>query len=341
MKKIIVGIPSLNSAETIGFVTKQIADGLLKYFLKYKKDYQTEIVNIDGGSTDKTSKIFLDTNTKGIEKISLKEPKPHGKGQAQKMLFKIIQKEKAIAGATLDSDLKSITPKWIKGMLEPILTKNFDYVTPLYLRHKYDGTITNTIAYPLTTALYGKEIRQPIGGDFAFSGKLVKYWLSQEIPHDFGIDIFMTTTALVEDFKICQVYLGPKIHDPKDPHELTSMFVEVTNELFKLARTYKNKWLKITKIQKVPIFGQKSSQKPPKVQIDLKKLKKYDRISKDAWVKTVYGFLISERPVEKLIPYYLRAVASLIFDNWKPDDLIKEFLKQKPYEVMKVEGMKE
>ena len=40
------------------------------------------------------------------------------------------------------------------------------------MRHKYDGTITNTIVYPLTRALYGKRIRQPIGGDFGFSGRL-------------------------------------------------------------------------------------------------------------------------------------------------------------------------
>jgi len=26
----------------------------------------------------------------------------------------------------------------------------YDYVTPLYARHKYDGTITNTVTYPVT-----------------------------------------------------------------------------------------------------------------------------------------------------------------------------------------------
>ena len=53
-----------------------------------------------------------------------------------------------------------------------MLHDGFDYVAPLYLRHKYDGTITNSIVYPLTRALYGREVRQPIGGDFGFSGRL-------------------------------------------------------------------------------------------------------------------------------------------------------------------------
>ena len=59
----------------------------------------------------------------------------------------------------------------------PILKGGYDYVAPLYARHKYDGTITNTVTYPLTRALYGLRIRQPIGGDFGVSGDLVRHYL--------------------------------------------------------------------------------------------------------------------------------------------------------------------
>ena len=46
-------------------------------------------------------------------------------------------------------------------------------MSPSYFRHKYDGTITSSIVYPLMRALYGKRIRQPIGSDCGFSGRLV------------------------------------------------------------------------------------------------------------------------------------------------------------------------
>ena len=36
--------------------------------------------------------------------------------------------------------------------------------------------ITNFICYPLTTALYGQRIRQPTGGDFAFSNELARHY---------------------------------------------------------------------------------------------------------------------------------------------------------------------
>ena len=33
----------------------------------------------------------------------------------------------------------------------------------------------------------------------------------------FGIDIWMTTSALTGGFAVCQARLGAKVHDPKDP----------------------------------------------------------------------------------------------------------------------------
>jgi len=62
----------------------------------------------------------------------------------------------------VDSDLRSITPEWVELLAGPILIKGYDYVAPHYLRHKYDGTITNSVVYPLTRALYGKRVRQPL-----------------------------------------------------------------------------------------------------------------------------------------------------------------------------------
>ena len=117
---------------------------------------------------------------------------------------------------------------------------------PLYHRHKYDGTITNSIVYPLTRALYGKSVRQPIGGDFGFSGKLAKFYLEQDVWETdvarFGIDIWMTTTAIANGFKVAQSFLGAKIHDAKDPGaDLTAMLYQVVGATFDLMETYQRR----------------------------------------------------------------------------------------------------
>jgi len=51
---------------------------------------------------------------------------------------------KAQAVVVVDADLKSITPEWIQYLGEPLFSR-FNYVCPISVRHKYDGSITNPI----------------------------------------------------------------------------------------------------------------------------------------------------------------------------------------------------
>ena len=141
-----------------------------------------------------------------------------------------------------------------------MLESGFDYVAPLYHRHKYDGTITNSIIYPLTRALYGKRVRQPIGGDFGFSGRMAAVYLSKDVwgtdVARYGIDIWMTTTAIADGFRVCQAFLGAKIHDPKDPGaDLSAMLHQVVGATFGLMETYSNVWKGSNKSGPVPTFG--------------------------------------------------------------------------------------
>jgi hypothetical protein len=177
----------------------------------------------------------------------------------------------------VDSDLRSITPEWIELLIKPVLEHNFDYVTPLYQRHKYDGTITNSIIYPLTRALYGKRVRQPIGGDFGFSGQLLKFLLSKDVWQTdiarYGIDIWMTTEALANGYKIAQAFLGAKIHDPKDPgSDLSAMLAQVVGSTFSLMEAYKDVWKNIQGSEQIPSFGFYYAVQPENVRVNVERM---------------------------------------------------------------------
>lgn len=265
---IIVGIPSFNNARTIGHVVRAVQGGLAKYF----PDYKAVIVNSDGGSSDGTSDvvhsssiddfnaILLHHRVSPISKIAFPYSGIPGKGSAFRTIFEIAEVLGAKACAVVDSDLRSITPEWIELLVTPILKGGYDYVSPLYHRHKFDGTITNSIVYPLTRALYGRRVRQPIGGDFGFSGSLAQYYLTKDVWHTdvarFGIDIWMTTTAIANGFKVTQSFLGAKIHDAKDPGaDLSSMLYQVVSATFELMETYSEVWMPIRGTEPVPAFG--------------------------------------------------------------------------------------
>lgn len=281
---IVVGIPSFNNAQTIGHVVKAVQAGLKKYF----PDRKALIINSDGGSRDGTQKVVentsLDDSTlillkhrvNPFHKISITYEGIPGKGSAFKTIFDIAKNIGAKYCAVVDADLRSITPEWIELLIKPQI-EGYDFVAPLYLRHKFDGTITNSIIYPLTRALYGKKIRQPIGGEFGFSGKLANFYSKQEVWETdvarFGIDIWMTTTAIANNFKVCQAFLGAKIHSPKDPSsDLTSMFYQVISSAFNLMIQYFDFWKNVSKTEEVPTLGFKFSVGLEPVDVNLERM---------------------------------------------------------------------
>ncbi len=241
-------------------------------FAKYFPDHNAILINSDGGSTDGTLEIvektaiddfqplLIDQRQNLLSKIATPYHGIPGKGSAFRTIFQVAKELKVKACAVVDSDLRSITPEWIDLLIRPVLNRDFDFVTPYYLRHKYDGTITNSIVYPVTRALYGRHIRQPIGGDFGFSGKLAEFFLTKDVWGSdvarFGIDIWMTTTAVANDFKVCQSFLGAKIHAAKDPSaDLSAMLTQVVSSLFMLMEEYRHIWQEVKTTSPVPLFG--------------------------------------------------------------------------------------
>jgi len=227
---IMVGIPSFKNAATIGYVVRAAQAGLVQYF----PDLRPVVVNSDAGSPDGTQRVVVETEPpEYVERILLVRPKNKlarvsltypeidgvgGKGAALRTIFEIAAALEVEALVVVDSDLRSIGPEWIELLAGPILKGGYDFVAPLYARHKHDGTITNNVTYPLTRALYGLRIRQPIGGDFGVSGDLVRHYLeaghwTPEVSR-FGIDVWMTTLAVTGGFAVCQARLGAKVHDP-------------------------------------------------------------------------------------------------------------------------------
>lgn len=282
---ILVGIPSYNNARTIGHVVRAAQVGIAKYFPEAK----AVIVNSDGGSNDDTSEVVRQAMVKDfdslmipqrvstIEKIVTPYHGIPGKGSAFRTIFDIAKELKVKACAVVDSDLRSITPEWIDLLIRPVLDRGYDFVAPYYLRHKFDGTITNSIVYPITRALYGLSVRQPIGGDFGFSGDLAEYYLTKDVWESdiarFGIDIWMTTTAIANGFRVCQTFLGAKIHDAKDPGaDLSEMLHQVVSAVFELMETYPDVWKNVSGSRTPELFGFRYSVGLEPIHVDIERM---------------------------------------------------------------------
>ncbi|MER3456575.1 MAG: glycosyl transferase family 2 [candidate division GAL15 bacterium] len=271
---LVVGIPSFNNAATVGHVVRTAAEGVVRHF----PGVAAVVVNADGGSADGTREVVSSTPVPDPVRVvcTVYEGIP-GKGSAVRAILEAVQTLQARCCVLLDADVRSVQPWWVHRLAGPVLSGQADYVAPVYVRHKNDGTITNHLAYPMTRALYGVRIRQPIGGDFGLSGPLAARLLAKPVWESdvarFGVDIWMTTTAVCEGFRAVQAHLGAKVHDPRDPAgALGPMFQQVVGTLFSLLAVYPARWRQVQGSRPVPEVGLPVDAQPEPVSISISAL---------------------------------------------------------------------
>ncbi|MCS7234969.1 MAG: glycosyltransferase [Armatimonadota bacterium] len=266
---LVVGVPSFNNVGTVAHVVQTVAEGVVSYF----PGLRAVILNADGGSTDGTPDAATSVRVPDpVRVVCTPYEGIRGKGSAVRAVLEAVQRVGARCCVLVDADLRSVEPWWVARLAGPVLAGEADYVAPLYVRHKYDGTITNNLAYPMTRALYGARVRQPIGGEFGLAASLVARLLGKPVWESdvarFGVDVWMTTTALCEGFRVVQAHLGAKVHDAKDPAaSLGPMFQQVVGTLFSLLAVYPSRWRPVRGSRPVPEVGQPVDAQPEPVPV--------------------------------------------------------------------------
>ena len=255
---IVVGIPTFKNARTVGKVIRTAAEALLEHF----PDYSGLIVVADGMSTDDTVQVAQNTPVPPpVEKIVTLYQGLAGKGSAIRAIFEIAQGLEAQAVVVIDGDLRSLTTAWIQRLAGPVLSGDFDFVTPYYTRHANEVAINDLLAYPFTRTLYGLDVRHPLGGEVGLSGELVDFLVNKDVWETdvarFGIHIWMTTLAITEDWRLAQAPLGTKTHDFRDPTVgFEPKFLQVVGTMFRMMTIYRRVWPRITRIRAVPLWGE-------------------------------------------------------------------------------------
>lgn len=265
---ILVGVPTLNNHDTIARVISAIRVGFVKYFPRDR----AVLINVDGGSKDGTPEIVKNTAAPDFRAFLASTPlrsmhtlttsygAMKGKGEALHVILAAAELLRAKVCAMVSPDLESLTPEWIEALTRPVYREGFDYLAPVYQRHRFDGLLMSHIISPLLSAAYGCEIEEPLGGELAFSGRLASYYLSQNIWQQDLVqsvpEIWMTTTALVGGYRMCQAFLGPKVHSakPTDP-SLASTIQQVVGPLFTCLEAHEAYWMSREAVQNIPVFG--------------------------------------------------------------------------------------
>jgi glucosylglycerate synthase len=296
--EVVVGLPSYNNVSTIAPLVRQVREGLRESF----PGLRSIIVNTDSGSTDGTTQELAALAT-GEGAVLVRAVVPNrdivipyhgipGKGDGLRLTLQVAQQAGARLCIMLSPDLTSFQTSWIRQLGVPILDQGFDFVVPVFVRHRLDGAINSSIVRPLVGSLYGKQIRQPMGGDYAFSAPLVGRYLAQPIWETdlarFGTDIWTTTQAICGSFKLCQVHLGLKTQSsPTAPPDLGTALTQVLSCLFEDMSRNASIWQKIRGSQSTPMLGAVAQNVPSTVSFDSRNMVESFRLGlrnlKDLW----------------------------------------------------------
>jgi glycosyltransferase involved in cell wall biosynthesis len=223
-----LGLPALNEAETVGTVIQTVKSNLMD-----RIPLLDEIVLIDSGSADYTREIANDLN---IPVYIHQEILPQygaytGKGEA---LWKSLHVLKGDLLAWIDTDIKNIHPRFVYGILGPLLQDpKIQYVKGFYRRPLRQGDkliaggggrVTELTARPFINLFFPElsGLIQPLSGEYAgrrdtleklpfFTGYGVETGLLIDIRNEIGLNA------------IAQVDLQERVHHNQPLGSLSKM----------------------------------------------------------------------------------------------------------------------
>ena len=282
---ILIGVPTHNNAKTIEPVIRAVQTGILKCFPRER----VVIINADGGSQDGTpelvtgasiddvwraSKVYALRTLHSISTRYAQGPEP---GTALRTILAAADLLRARACVVVSPESTTMEADWLQRLVRPVYDNNFDLVSPIYQRQKFEGVLMRNLLYPMTRAIYGYRVREPYASEFALSGRLATDFLTTDVWKDewgrIGAEVCLTVAALTGKYRVCQTFVGTKEQPRRSPNDLVAAMRRTVAALFWSLDGNFPLWSTITGSQEVPTSEARSVLTKEAVRVDRKRLR--------------------------------------------------------------------
>jgi hypothetical protein len=244
----------------------------------------------------------------------------------------------ARACGVISSEPHAMTSESVYLLVHPLFEMGFDLVMPRYTRQKMEGLLNRSILSPLSRALYGERLQNPMGPDFGISGNLLQRILAPADRKRAGSAVHpvacIASTAACYGLQVCESYLGMRVQPATNWADLSTLLALVLEPVFNEVERNAVFWQRIRGSKHVPWFGtpepdsgeagpvdiqrmvetfQLGTQNlqevwgtvlPPTTLLDLRRLARLPaaqfRMPDDLWASIVYDFVLG---------YHLRTIS--------------------------------
>lgn len=262
---VVVALLTYNNADTLPGVLATAARGVAESL----PDASVAFVDADGGSSDATREMLtaaavptvVTTHEAPIgERMAVPFHGVPGRGRALRAALGAAQRLSPRVVLVLEADVVSIAPAWVERLAMPVWEQKADFVAPAYARHRFDGTITNLLIAPLVRALYGRRLRQPLGGAQAISGRLLEHlvahprwdWNGRELA-----DVWMLGTAIADGFAVWEAWLGQRVIQSRTrTSDLPAMVSQTLGGVLSVMDRHEDLWREVRGSEPLPAVGE-------------------------------------------------------------------------------------
>jgi hypothetical protein len=263
---VLVGLPTLNNAATIIDVVRAVHMSFTRDFPRLR----TVMINSDGGSTDGTPELirgasFTDEDVvqtshslRTLHRVVAPYHGLPGKHTALRTVFAAGELAQAKAVVVIDPNGPATTADRVTELIGPIVRSDVEFLAPRYRRHPRDGVLITQLVRPMVRALYGVALDEPLGAEFACSGRFASHSLEQDIwNHEavrFAIDLWLRTEAVAEGFTVGQIW-RPSTTAAGTGTTLREAVHQVVLSLVESLRAHESFWLKTSGIAELHTWG--------------------------------------------------------------------------------------
>jgi hypothetical protein len=282
---ILVGVTTYNDADTIQGVMHAIQAAFVSYFPRQR----TALIAADSGSRDGTLQLLGDTAAgevrpvvaagalRSMQNIVVPYHGVPGRGTALRTIFAAAELSRAKACAVVGGDAAGLTPEWIERLIKPVFRDGYDFVAPLYPRHRFDGLLLRNLLYPLMRGLYGVRVREPVSDEYGVSARVAGRLIGHPVWHTelgrVGIDLWLTAAAAAGGFKVCEAVLGPRRAAARSRGPAVKDVVQqVVGSLFACLEMHADYWKAPHEAQSVTVLGTEEAADPEPAQINRKQM---------------------------------------------------------------------